>query len=114
MSEETIFHKIMNKEIPAVIVFEDDLCVAFKDVNPVAPTHVLIVPRATIGSLNQAVPDHEKLLGHLLMVARDIAASQNFGDGYRVVINTGADAGQTVFQLHVHLIGGRKFHWPPG
>ena len=111
---DTIFAKIIRKEIPADIVFEDDLCLAFKDVNPQAPTHILIIPKKPISKLAEAVNEDQALLGHLLLKAREIADSLGLGDAYRVVINNGEQAGQTVFHLHLHLLAGRPFSWPPG
>lgn len=112
---ETIFHKIIRKEIPAQIVYEDDLVLAFKDLHPVAPQHILIIPKKTIPSLREAQAEDKELLGHMLLVvsqiARDLCIDQN---GYRVVINSGEQGGQTVFQLHMHLIAGRDCAWPPG
>ena len=111
---DTIFAKIIRKEIPADILFEDDLCLAFKDVNPQAPTHILIIPKKPISKLAEAVNEDQALLGHLLLKAREIADSLGLGDAYRVVINNGEQAGQTVFHLHLHLLAGRPFSWPPG
>lgn len=112
---ETIFHKIIRKEIPAKLVHEDELCIAFHDIQPVAPVHVLIVPKQDMASLCDAKPGDESLLGHLLVVASRLAKDLELAeDGYRVVVNTGKNGSQTVFQLHVHLIGGRQFGWPPG
>lgn len=111
---ETIFAKIIRKEIPADIVFEDDLCLAFKDVNPQAPTHVLIIPKKPIPKLAEASDEDQALLGHLLLKTREIAASLGLGDAYRIAINNGEQAGQTVFHLHLHLLAGRPFSWPPG
>ncbi|MYB88934.1 MAG: histidine triad nucleotide-binding protein [Proteobacteria bacterium] len=111
---ETIFSKIICKEIPADIVYEDDLCLAFKDVNPQAPTHVLIIPKKPIPKLAEATDEDQALLGHLLLKARDIATSLGLGDAYRIAINNGEQAGQTVFHLHLHLLAGRPFSWPPG
>lgn len=112
---ETIFHKIIRKEIPADIVHEDDLCVAFRDINPISPVHVLIVPKQTIPSLRESSDAHRQVLGHLLLVAASLAKKEGLDEGgYRVVINSGENAGQTVFQLHLHLLGGRDFRWPPG
>lgn len=108
----TLFTKIINREIPAEIVYEDEHCVAFKDTNPQAPVHVLIVPRQEIAGL-ASLPehgDHE----HLLNAAKKIAERTELDGGYRLVINQGMDAGQTVDHLHVHLLGGRKLSWPPG
>ena len=111
---ETIFAKIVNKEIPADIVYEDDLCLAFNDVNPQAPTHILIIPKKPIAKLAEANHEDQALLGHLLLIAKDIAAELGFQDAYRLTINNGAGAGQTVFHLHIHLLAGRSFSWPPG
>ncbi len=113
--QETIFHKIISKEIPAKIVFEDDRVLAFRDVNPVSPTHVLIIPKETLPSLCEVTTEHENLLGHMLVVATEIARAEGIAeDGYRVVINAGDAGGQTVYQLHMHLLGGRDHSWPPG
>lgn len=112
---DTIFHKIMRKEVPAEIVHEDEQCIAFRDVNPVSPTHVLVVPKEKIPTLNDALPEHAPILGHLMYVAAEVARKEGLNaNGYRVVINCGADGAQTVFQLHLHIVGGRKFGWPPG
>ena len=115
MSGDTIFGKIIRKEIPANIVYEDDLCLAFTDVNPQAPTHVLVIPKQPIPSLADATPDDKELLGHLLLTVKQVADQMGLTEnGYRVVINTGTDGGQTVFHLHLHLLGGRSLDWPPG
>ena len=114
MMSDTIFSKIIDKEIPAEIIFEDDLCLAFNDVNPQAPTHILIIPKKPITKLSEADDDDQALLGHLLLKARDIANDLGFGEAYRLAINNGAAAGQTVLHLHVHLLAGRPFTWPPG
>ena len=111
---ETIFTKIINREIPADIVFEDDLCLAFKDVNPQAPIHVLIIPKKPIAKLCQAGDEDQSLLGHLLLVANRVAGEQGISEDFRLNINNGEQAGQTVFHLHIHLLGGRSFGWPPG
>jgi histidine triad (HIT) family protein len=112
---ETIFHKIISKEIPAEIVYEDDLAVAFHDINPAAPLHILIVPKKTIPGLCDITEVDKNLLGHMLYIASKLSRKFNIAEsGYRVVINSGADGGQTVFQLHMHLLGGRPFEWPPG
>ena len=111
---ETIFSKIIRREIPADIVFEDDLCLAFRDVNPQAPTHILIIPKKPIPKLAEATDEDRTLLGHLLLKTRDIAADLGLGDAYRIAINNGEEAGQTVFHLHLHLLAGRPFSWPPG
>lgn len=115
MAEDTIFHKIIRKEIPAKIVYEDEEMIAFRDVNPVAPTHILIVPKETLTGVQAAEPKHAELLGKLLIQARSIAEQEGLeNSGYRLVTNCGAGAGQSVFQLHIHLIGGRPLEWPPG
>lgn len=110
----TIFKRIIDRQIPADIVFEDDLCLAFRDVNAQAPTHVLIIPKKEIPSLAQASDEDANLLGHLLIVARKLAEQLQLSDGFRTVINSGRNAGQTVDHLHVHLLGGRPLGWPPG
>lgn len=110
-----IFCKIIAGEIPSTRIYEDNVCFAFNDLNPQAPTHVLIVPREHIDSLDKAVVSQKETLGHLLLSAAEIARDQGFSeDGYRVVINTNSDGGQTVFHLHAHLLGGRPFIFPPG
>ena len=113
MTEETIFHRILRGEIPCDEVYSDDQCLAFRDIAPQAPVHILVIPRKPIESLNTIQEEDEGLLGHLLLVAKKIA-HQNDLKNWRVVINTGAEAGQTVFHLHVHLMGGRLLTWPPG
>ena len=115
MAEETIFSKIIRREIPADIVYEDDECLAFRDIQPQAPTHILIIPKKVIAGVQEATDDDAPLLGRLLVVARRIAEGQGVATGgYRLVINAGADGGQTVSHLHVHLLGGRALKWPPG
>ena len=115
MSEDTIFGKIIRREIPADIVHEDDLCLAFRDVNPQAPTHVLVIPKKPIPKLSDAAADDKELLGHLLITVKTVAEQLGLAeDGYRVVINTGTNGGQTVFHLHLHILGGRSLSWPPG
>ena len=116
MSDENcIFCKIVAGEIPSTRVYEDDKCIAFNDLHPQAPTHVLIIPREHLDSLDKASASQSELLGHLLIVAADIARAEGFAEnGYRVVINTNQDGGQTVFHLHVHLLAGRVFIFPPG
>ena len=116
MSEQNcLFCKIVAGEIPAALVHEDARAVAFRDINPQAPTHVLVIPRAHIESLNDAAQTDEPLLGHLLRVAARVANREGLSEsGYRTVVNTGADAGQSVFHVHVHLLGGRNLAWPPG
>ncbi len=111
---ETIFSKIINREIPADIVFEDDLCLAFRDVNPQAPTHILVIPKKPIAKLSDTEPQDQSLLGHLLLTATRVAKSEGIADSFRLVVNNGEGAGQTVFHLHVHILAGRQFSWPPG
>jgi len=114
-TEGCIFCKIADGTIPSARIFEDELCIAFKDLSPQAPTHLLIIPRDHVDSLDKASSSHRDILGHLLLSAAKIAREQGFAeDGYRVVINTNADGGQTVFHLHVHLLAGRPFVFPPG
>lgn len=110
----TIFKKIIDSEIPAKIVYSDDQCLAFHDVKPQAPTHVLVIPRKEIPSLAEAESEDAALLGHLFLVANRVAIDLGLKSGYRVVVNCGADGGQTVDHLHVHLLGGRGMGWPPG
>ncbi len=114
MSEKTVFKKIIDREIPAKIVYEDDQCLAFHDIQPVAPTHVLVIPKKEIPSINHLSPDDEALVGHLWTVIRRLADELGIKNGYRVVVNCGPDAGQTVDHLHFHLLGGRAMTWPPG
>jgi len=111
---KTIFKRIIDKEIPAKLVYEDDLCLAFHDIGPQAPTHVLLIPKQEIASLAAAADSDAALLGHLLVVARKLAEQLNLASGYRVVINCGPDGGQSVDHLHLHLLGGREMKWPPG
>ncbi|MFN0196328.1 MAG: histidine triad nucleotide-binding protein [Planctomycetaceae bacterium] len=110
----TIFKRIIDREIPADIVFEDELCLAFRDVHPQAPTHVLIIPKREIRSLADVTPADEQLLGHLLLVAKHLADQLQLTGGFRTIINAGRDGGQSVDHLHVHLLGGRSLTWPPG
>lgn len=109
-----IFCKIVAGEAPARIVHQDRLAVAFEDNNPQAPVHILVVPRRHISSLADADPDDRDLLGHLLQVGVEVAREAGVGQGFRTVINTGASAGQSVFHIHVHVLGGRPLRWPPG
>jgi histidine triad (HIT) family protein len=110
----TIFQRIIDKEIPAKIVHEDDLCLAFHDVAPQAPVHVLIIPKKPIVNLAAVEPEDQSLLGHLLLTARRVAEQLGLENGFRTVINCGRDGGQSVDHLHVHVLGGRALHWPPG
>jgi histidine triad (HIT) family protein len=114
MSEKTLFQRIIDGEVDADIVHEDEHCVAFRDIDPQAPTHVLIVPRKPIPSLDDLKEEDADVVGHLFVVARDIAREEGLRDGYRTVINCGDDGGQTVYHLHLHLLGGRRMQWPPG
>jgi histidine triad (HIT) family protein len=113
-AEKTIFKRIIDREIPADIVYEDDQCLAFRDVNPQAPTHILIIPKKEIRALSRMDQSDEPLIGHLFAVARQLAEENGLQNGYRTVINCGDDGGQTVDHLHVHLLGGRQLTWPPG
>jgi histidine triad (HIT) family protein len=110
----TIFSKIIAHEIPADIVYEDDLCLAFRDINPQAPIHLLLIPKQELSKLSDAKPDSQALLGHLLLAAAKIARELGIEEAFRLVVNNGASAGQSVFHLHLHILGGRPFHWPPG
>ena len=110
---DTIFGRILKGEIPCQEVYSDELCLAFRDVAPQAPVHVLVIPREPIPQLADAGPEHQALLGHLLLVAARVARQEGLS-GWRTVINSGEEAGQTVFHLHVHVIGGRPLAWPPG
>lgn len=111
---DTIFGKIIRREIPAEIVYEDDLALAFKDINPQAPTHILVVPKKPIPRLSESTDDDTELMGHLLMTVKKVAAIANLTNGYRVVMNNGKDGGQTVDHLHLHILGDRPMKWPPG
>ena len=111
---DTIFQKIIDKELPANIIYEDDSCLAFKDINPVAPVHILIIPKKKIEKISDSNQEDKELLGHLFLVAGDIAKDLGIEEAFRLVVNNGAGAQQTVFHLHIHLIAGREFQWPPG
>ena len=110
----TIFQKIINREISADIVYEDDVCLAFRDVHPQAPVHVLLIPKKPVNSLNELSEIDAGLCSHLLLTVPRVAALLGLSGGYRTVINTGDHGGQTVFHLHIHILGGRSFSWPPG
>ncbi|MDX1944650.1 MAG: histidine triad nucleotide-binding protein [Pirellulaceae bacterium] len=114
MSGKTIFQRIIDREIPAKIVHEDELCLAFHDVSPQAPIHVLVIPKKAIVSIAQLTPADQALAGHLLLVAQKVAAQLGLEGGYRVVANCGPDGGQSVDHLHLHILGGRQMTWPPG
>lgn len=111
---DTIFGKIIDREIDADIVYEDDLCLAFRDINPQAPMHILLIPKKPIPRLADAAPDDRDLLGHLMLKAADIARDEGYGDAFRLAMNNGEAVGQSVFHLHLHILGGREFSWPPG
>jgi histidine triad (HIT) family protein len=111
---DCIFCQIADGTIPAKLLYEDATVVAFADMHPQAPVHVLVIPREHVSSMAAAGPEHETLLGHLLLTAAEVARAQGLDDGYRLVVNTGVDGGQTVEHLHVHVLGGRAMHWPPG
>jgi histidine triad (HIT) family protein len=113
--EDCIFCKIINKEIPASIVFEDEKIIAFNDIKPQAPIHILLIPREHFASLNDIPEEKKNILSHLLLKARQIAQEKGIAEkGYRIVLNTEKDSGQEVFHIHLHLLGGRRMHWPPG
>jgi len=111
---ETIFSKIIRREIPADIVYEDDLALAFKDIQPQAPVHILVIPKQPIAQLADAESQDHALMGHLLLTIKRVAEQAGLNNGYRVVINNGDDGGQTVPHLHLHILGGRHMKWPPG
>lgn len=110
---DTIFGKILRDELPSDRVYEDEMCIAFRDVNPAAPTHILVIPRKHIVNCYDAEADDRELLGHLMLTAAKVAQDEGL-EGFRLVVNNGAKAGQTVFHLHVHVLGGRELSWPPG
>lgn len=111
---ETIFSKIIRKEIPADIIYEDNLAIAFRDISPQAPVHILVIPKEPIAKLSDAESHNHALMGHLLLTVKRVAEQEGLENGYRVVINNGADGGQTVNHLHLHILGGRSMQWPPG
>ena len=112
---ETIFTKIINRDIPADIIYEDDISLAFTDINPQAPVHFLVIPKRAIATINDLTEDDRELVGHLYLVAAKIAREKGFADdGYRVVMNCGENSGQTVFHIHLHVLAGRALGWPPG
>ncbi len=113
--EDCIFCKIINKEIPAELVFEDEHIVAFNDINPQAPIHILLIPKVHCVSLNEIPEDKKSVLSHIFLKARQIAQEKGIAkNGYRIVLNTARDSGQEVLHIHFHLLGGRRMHWPPG
>jgi histidine triad (HIT) family protein len=111
---DTIFDRIIRREIPADIVYEDDQALAFRDVDPTAPVHVLVIPKRSVESVGKATVSDSNLLGHLMWVAAEVARKEGIGDGFRIVSNSGTKAGQSVFHLHLHVLGGRPLQWPPG
>lgn len=113
-SSDTVFGAIVRGEIPADIVYEDDLCIAFRDLNPQAPTHVLVIPRIGLSGLQEAEAAEPDLLGHLMQAAKKVADLEQLDDGWRLVVNVGEAAGQSVAHLHLHVLGGRRLAWPPG
>ncbi len=114
MTEKNIFQRILDREIPADIVYEDEHCLAFRDIDPQAPTHVLVIPKRSVASLDDLTVADQELAGHLVLVAQRVAAAAGLSGGYRTVVNCGPDAGQEVPHLHLHVIGGRPLNWPPG
>lgn len=114
MTEKTIFKKIIDREIPAEIIYEDEVCLAFNDINPRAPTHILVIPKKEIPSADQIGEEDEVIVGHLFVAMRKIAEQLGLKSGYRVVANNGRDAGQEVMHLHFHMLAGRRLNWPPG
>jgi len=113
MADDTIFHRILAGEIPADILFQDDRVFVIRDIKPQAPTHLLVIPKQTLAKVSEASAADESLLGHMLVVAKQVAKEEGL-EAYRLVINNGEEAGQSVFQLHLHVLGGRAFSWPPG
>jgi histidine triad (HIT) family protein len=111
---QTLFEKIINKEIPADILYEDDISIVIKDISPQAPTHLLIIPKKVIPKLSDATQEDQEILGHLMLVAGKIADDLGLDETFRLVVNNGAKAGQSVFHLHLHLLSGRSLNWPPG
>tara|TARA_B100001057_G_scaffold66284_1_gene60004 strand:- start:119 stop:460 length:342 start_codon:yes stop_codon:yes gene_type:complete len=112
--EPTLFEKIINREIPADILYEDELSIVIKDISPQAPTHLLIIPKKVIPKLSDATDEDQNILGHLMLVAGKIAEQLELDETFRLVVNNGAKAGQSVFHLHLHLLSGRSLNWPPG
>ncbi|MEL6183395.1 MAG: histidine triad nucleotide-binding protein [Myxococcota bacterium] len=113
-AEKTIFAKIIDREIPADIIYEDEKTLVFRDINPGAPTHVLVIPRKPIDRIENMTEEDAPLLGHMMWVATKVAKQEGLEGGYRLVMNNGADAGQSVFHIHLHVLGGRTLAWPPG
>ncbi|MBX2810828.1 MAG: histidine triad nucleotide-binding protein [Myxococcales bacterium] len=113
-SEPTIFSRIINREIPADIVFEDDKVLAFRDIHPAAPVHILIIPKEPIDQISHMKAENAPLLGHMVWVATQVAEKESLNNGYRLVMNNGNEGGQSVYHIHLHLLGGRQMAWPPG
>ncbi|XP_069102740.1 adenosine 5'-monophosphoramidase HINT1-like [Argopecten irradians] len=111
---DTVFGKILRGEIPCKFIYEDDKCVAFNDMSPQAPVHFLVIPRKAIATIQDAEEADEQLLGHMMIVAKKVAADQGLENGYRLVLNNGKDGAQSVFHIHIHVMGGRQMGWPPG
>lgn len=111
---DTLFTKIINRDIPADIVFEDEHCLAFRDIAPQAPMHILLVPKKPIPKVADSELADQALLGHLMLKAGEVAAAEGYADAFRLIVNNGEKAGQTVFHLHIHILGGRELNWPPG
>jgi len=115
MNEKTIFEKIIDKDIKSNIIFEDDSVIAIEDISPVAPIHILIIPKKKIVTINDVLEEDESLIGHMIITAKNIAKELGINEnGYRLVFNTNEDGGQSVYHIHLHLLGGRKMDWPPG
>ncbi|MEM7675652.1 MAG: histidine triad nucleotide-binding protein [Myxococcota bacterium] len=114
MSSKTIFAKIIDRELPADIVYEDDRALAFRDINPAAPTHILVIPKKPIDMVENIEDADEALVGHLIIVGKKVANQEGLTDGYRLVFNNGKQGGQTVYHIHLHVLGGRQLSWPPG
>ena len=110
----TLFEKIINREIPADVLHEDETCIAIRDIAPQAPVHALVIPKKVLPRIAEARREDQEVIGHLLLVAGQLARSEKLDDGFRIVINNGSDGGETVPHLHVHLLGGRQLQWPPG
>ncbi|XP_030647886.1 histidine triad nucleotide-binding protein 2, mitochondrial isoform X2 [Chanos chanos] len=110
----TIFSKVIDRTIPADIIYEDDKCLAFRDISPQAPVHFLVIPKTPIPRISEAHDEDAPLLGHLLVVAKNVAKTEGLSEGYRVVINDGKNGAQSVYHLHIHVLGGRQMRWPPG
>tara|TARA_B100001287_G_scaffold254093_1_gene237275 strand:- start:73 stop:414 length:342 start_codon:yes stop_codon:yes gene_type:complete len=111
---KTLFEKIIDKEIPAEIIYEDEVSIVIKDINPQAPTHLLIIPKKVIPKISDASDNDKDILGHLMLLAKDISNQLGLDETFRLVVNNGAKAGQSVFHLHIHLLSGRPLNWPPG